>query len=163
MKAIRTVCVISIFFMCATLAAAQDSKISDVQDKSTKASVYIYQALAAHARRSSSPIYADGKQLADLESGRYFIVILDPGRHTFRSKDKKQAAVTLDLKKGEAYYLRLEPQATSRDGKQRFTAVAKEKGALEIRQMTPVKSGDIKDRSIVVTDYNVIESKPNAN
>lgn len=114
------------------------------------ATVYIYK--APHARtlwRAAFPVYADEKQIATLDGGRYFIARFPPGVHTFRSKNKKQGGVEIELKAGEVYYLRMETDEGVSVGKARITTVPKEQGGYDIKQMRPIKDKDIKDRGIV--------------
>lgn len=165
MKIIRITFAVLIFCLCAVSAMAQEGRLNETHDAMTKASVFIYSVAPSGTKQNATyPIYADEKHLANLDSGRYLIAMLDPGRHTFRSKDQKPGVVGLELKAGEVYYLRIEPEGVGRAGKSRLAFMPKDKGALEVRQLSPIKADGIKDRSLVVTDYNATDlPKPNAN
>lgn len=120
--------------------------------------VYIYK--APHARtlwRAAFPVYADEKQIATLDGGRYFVARFPPGLHTFRSKNKKQGGVEIELKAGEVYYLRMETEEGVSVGKARITLVQKEQGGYDVKQMKPIKDKDIKDRTVV--DVAVTEDR----
>src|SRR5436190_23197711 len=82
-----------------------------IQTKSTdnKVTVYVYK--TPHQRtlgRVAPPVFCDEQLLAKLDGGRYFIVKLEPGTHTFRSKNRKDGGVEIELKLGKEYYLRIE-------------------------------------------------------
>jgi hypothetical protein len=75
--------------------------------------VYIYQTPHARMMKRAAPeVYCDGKLLAELDGGRYFVVSLPPGEYSFHSKNKKNGGVLLNAKAGETYYLRVEMEHT---------------------------------------------------
>ncbi len=139
--------------LCSASIRAQDSQLSETQDKYTKANVYVYRAPLARTekQRASFPVYANDTLLATLDAGRYVHARLDPGTYNFGTKNSKQRSAGFEVKSGETYYLRIEYYIKS-DREARVTLMPKEKGAIEVRQMTPIASGDIKDRSLVVDE-----------
>jgi hypothetical protein len=52
-------------------------------------------------------IYCDERDVARVQNGRSVVLALTPGKHTFRSNDS-QSQINVDLKAGEAYYIRLD-------------------------------------------------------
>ena len=118
------------------------------QGEEAKASVYIYRYKQFVGAALEPSIYCDETQLARMDNGRYFVVKLDPGKHTFRSNDK-QSGVELDLKAGEEYYLRVEIATGFWKGRGRLVLTQKEQGAYELKKLKPLDAGKVVDRSKV--------------
>ena len=148
--------ILSVVFVCLCSASifAQDSQLSETQDKYTKANVYVYRAPQARTQkqRASFPVYANDTLLATLDAGRYVHAKLDPGTYNFGAKNSKQRSAGFEVKSGETYYLRVEYDNQKSGREARVTLMPKEKGAIEVRQMSPIATGDIKDRSLVVDE-----------
>jgi hypothetical protein len=51
--------------------------------------------------------YCDGQELARVDNDRHFKVVIDHGKHSFRSSDK-QSGIEKELRAGEEYYIRIE-------------------------------------------------------
>ncbi len=139
---------------CSASISAQDSQLSETQDKYTKADVYVYRAPQPRASKPGgpSPLYANETLLATLDSGKYVHVRLDPGFYNFGTKGRKGERAGIELKRGETYYLRIELDGQAGDRDPRVTTIPKDKGAIEVRQMSPITGGDIKNRALVVDD-----------
>ncbi len=122
-----------------------------------KAVVYIYQTPHARMMKRAAPeVYCDGKLTAEIDGGRYFALALEPGTHSFHSKNKKNGGVELELKGGETYYLRVEMEHTGYFLKfSGISSAPKEQGAFTVKQMRPINERYIKDRSLV--DMSVTE------
>lgn len=124
---------------------------------SEKATVYIY--ANQHARmmkRAAAPVLIDDREVAVLDGSRFFVVHLEPGMHTFRSKNKRNGGAEIDVKANETYYLRLEWEHTGYFLKfSGLRLMPKENGAYDVKQAKPINRKDIKDTSIV--DMNFIE------
>lgn len=114
---------------------------------SEKAKIYIFQ--TPHARmlkRAAPPVFCDGKLLAELDGGRYFVLNLDGGHYGFHSKNKTNGGVELEVKPGETYYLRVEMEHTGYFLK--FSGISltpPEQGAFTVRQLRPISSKYVKD------------------
>ncbi|MBQ3059576.1 MAG: DUF2846 domain-containing protein [Desulfovibrio sp.] len=50
-------------------------------------------------------IFEDTQKIGLLKSGTYFMHRATPGKHTYLAKTESRAAVTLDVKAGETYYI----------------------------------------------------------
>lgn len=136
-----------------TTASYQSSgrQTTEQDTDSNKVSVYVYK--TPHQRtlgRVAPPVYCDEKLLAKLDGGRYFIVKLEPGTHAFRSKNKKDGGVEIELKLGQEYYLRMETRTGVQVNAPRISVVPNEEGRYDVKQMKYVNDDDIKDRSKVV-------------
>jgi hypothetical protein len=124
-----------------------------------QATVYIY--ANAHARmmkRAAAPVFLDDHEVALLDGSRFFVLHLDPGTYTFRSKDKKKGGAELEAKAGETYYLRLEWEQSGYF--LRYSGIRlmpPENGKFEVKQAKPINRKDVKDSSIV--DLSYVEGK----
>lgn len=122
------------------------------QANDDKVTVYVYK--TPHQRtlgRVAPPVYCDEQLLAKLDGGRYFIVKLEPGTHSFRSKNKKDGGVEIGLKLGQEYFLRMETRTGVQVNAPRISVVPNEEGRYDVKQMKYINDGDIKDRSKVIT------------
>lgn len=135
---------IAVFILCLAYS------VSGFTQEIDKGTVYIYK--TPHGRtlwRATFPVYVDEVLAAKLDGGRYFTTKLSPGKHTFRSKDKRQGGVEVEIKAGETYYLRLETEEGATVGKPRILYVPAEEGSYDIKQMKLIKAGDVKNKAIV--------------
>lgn len=118
------------------------------------ATVYVYQ--LHHVRtlgRVAPPVFIDEREVAKLDGQRYFVAHLPAGTHSFRSKDKNKGGVEFELKAGGVYYVRMDMQEGSTVHGAHMVHVPDESGTYEIKEMRPIARGDIKDASIVETEY----------
>ena len=88
-------------------------------------------------------IYLDGREFARMQGDRYFNIIVDPGRHIFRTNESE---ISIECKAGEEYYLRVERQG-SFVPKAYLFLVAASSGEDEIYPLEPSDPNDIVDRS----------------
>jgi hypothetical protein len=116
-----------------------------------KATLYVYR----HRRYAGSAlkptVYADDRELARMENGRFFVVKLDPGMHSIRSNDKA-SGTEVDMKPGQEYYVRIDIEAGAWKGHGRITLVLPEQGRYEVKETKPLDANDIKNRELVVAD-----------
>src|SRR5215467_5194142 len=80
---------------------------SAAEAKASKATIYVYRYKQFVGSALEPSVYCDEVQLARMTNGRYFMVKVDPGKHTFHSNDK-QSGIELDAKAGQEYFIRLE-------------------------------------------------------
>lgn len=132
-----------------TFCAAQtpetttDKTDSHADKTSTMATVYLYRFITKQQpSKNKIAIYSDGEQLGQITSGRFVMTLLDPGTHFFNTQTGRENALQLDLKRGEKYYLRLGETSGPR-----LAVVTTDKGAAEVRQLTPVESSDLKTKT----------------
>lgn len=78
-------------------------------------------------------IYIDGKQIARMDNGRYFIVDLPPGPHGIGSDDKS-SAINLNAKVGTVYYIRTDIETGFWKGHGRLTMMMPEQGSAEYKK-----------------------------
>ena len=110
--------------------------------------VYRYKQYAGSALEPS--IYCDEVQLARMDNGRYFVVELPAGKHAFRANDK-QSVIELDLKAGQASYIRMELAMGFWKGSGRLMLMMPEQGAAEIKKLEYLGGDKIKDTKVLKT------------
>ena len=118
--------------------------------QSEKAKVYFYRYKQYAGSALAPSVYCDEAELARMQNGRYFVVKLEPGKHTFRSNDK-QSGVEVDLKSGQEYFLRVELVAGFMKGHGRVVAVAPEQARFELKakNLKPLDADKVSDRQRV--------------
>ena len=117
-----------------------------------KARVYVYRYKQYAGKALRPSIYVEDRDVARIQNGRYVILSLPTGKHSFRSNDK-QSEIDLDLKGGQDYYIRIDIAMGLWKGHGRLTLVQPEQGAGEMKQMKPADSGMINDREYLVEDF----------
>lgn len=116
-----------------------------------KAVVYVYTYSATTTiGQVRKPVFLDGKEIADIRPEKYFIALIEPGRHVFHLKNKKLGGIEKEFEAGQTYYLRLDWRSGSKLSPQGFVSVGAENGAYDVKQLKPVDKKNIKDASIVV-------------
>jgi Protein of unknown function (DUF2846) len=128
----------------------QEQKAGDPSAAGAKATLYVYW-LHAGRNLNKPSVYIDEKELARMRSGHFLGVNLDPGQHVVRSTEKA-AAVTLDAKPGETYYIRLSFAETQFKVKVETTLVPAEQGWSELAKTKPSEPGDIYNHDLAIVD-----------
>lgn len=127
--------------------------VSDAKPK-----IYFYRIKQFTGSALEPTVYCDEKELARMDNGRYFVVTLDPGKHTCRMGDK-QTGFEVDMKPGEEYYAKVSIEMGVFKGRGRLTLLAKEQGAFELKKVKPLGADKVKDKTLV-TGYEGTEKKP---
>ena len=97
------------------------------------------------------PIFLDDTEIADIRPEHYFIVLAEPGKHTFHLKNKKFGGIERDFEASKTYYMRIDWRNNGLAVvPQGFAIVADENGAYDVKQLKPVDEGNIKDKTRVV-------------
>lgn len=148
----RITLAIFIFFIFSVSAAGQEAAPSVTPDGKATVYVYTYKHIKT-LTRVDPPVYLNGKVIAKLDGARYFIAKLSPGVHTFHLKDKKRGGIEMDFKADETYYLRMVKSEGTIVHAAGLVLVPKENANFDLKQMRPINLNDIKDRSIVITEY----------
>lgn len=118
------------------------------KDHAEKAVVYVYSYAAGI---TLGRVNVGEMELADIRPAKFFIVLLDPGKHAFHLRNKKFGGIESEFKAGETYYVRV---VWSMDGALKpggFVLMTRENGEYDIKQLKPVDNGNIRDKSRVVT------------
>lgn len=120
-------------------------------EDASKATIYFYRYKQFIGYRAKPSVYCDETQLAKIQNGRFFVVKLDPGKHTFRANDK-QSGVELDVKAGQVYYIRVEIVESFLKQYGRLVLMAPEQGAYEVKKLKPLGAENVRDRLRVVVE-----------
>jgi len=139
-------------FSVAQSAAAPQSPAPN----QNKALVYVYRYKQFVGSGLSPSVFCDEAQLARMENGRYFLVRVEPGNHSFRSNDA-QSGVALDLKAGQEYFIRVDIATGMLKGHGRLSLTAPEQGRYELTS-SKLKPLDI-DKVVDKTRVSVEEAK----
>lgn len=123
-----------------------------------KPKIYFYRIKQFTGSALEPSVFCDDKELARMDNGRYFVVTLEPGKHTCRMGDK-QTGFEIDMKPGEEYYAKVTIEMGFLKGRGRLTLLAKEQGAFELKKVQLLGADKVKDRSLV-TGYEGSEKKP---
>jgi hypothetical protein len=110
--------------------------------------VVVYRAKQFTARFASIPFYCDDRIAADLNNGRYFVLTLAPGIHTFRGADRG-VSVQIDLKAGQPYFIRAEQSVGTLKATQQIASVDASLAHSEMDKLKPVSSDKIWDKEHV--------------
>lgn len=116
------------------------------KDEKVRVYVYRYKQFVGSALEPS--VFADDTQLARMDNGRFFIVEVSPGAHTFRANDK-QSGIALDAKAGTTYYIRVEVVAGFMKGHGRLVLTQPEQGQFEIGKLEYLGKDKIKDSRVL--------------
>jgi hypothetical protein len=114
----------------------------------THALVYVYRKKNFGTRNMQPSVYADGAEVARMDDGRYFILKLDPGKHTIEV-NKGHSGAEIDMKAGRKYYFRVEMVPGFWKARGKIDYMQREQGELEIQKMKPLDAKWIKDKSKV--------------
>ena len=135
---------------------AAHAVVSDAKPK-----IYFYRIKQFTGSALEPTVYCDEKELARMDNGRYFVVTLEPGKHTCRMGDK-QTGFEVDMKPGEEYYAKISIEMGVFKGRGRLTLLAKEQGAFELKKVKPLGADKVKDKTLV-TGYEGTEKQAEVN
>ena len=113
-----------------------------------KPKIYFYRIKQFTGSALEPSVFCDEKELARMDNGRYFVVTLEPGKHTCRMGDK-QTGFEIDMKPGEEYYAKVTIEMGVFKGRGRLTLLAKEQGAFELKKVKPLGVDKVKDKTLV--------------
>lgn len=138
------------FLLCSGVAKAQMPQ--PVPDPDATAIVYFYSlATTVTLGQVKKPVFLDDKEIAFIRPERYFIVVLDAGKHNFRLKNKKFGGIEMNFEAGKTYYIRINWESEGTLRPSGISKIAEESGAFDIKQLRPVDEGNIKDKTQVFT------------
>ncbi|PJZ43712.1 DUF2846 domain-containing protein [Leptospira brenneri] len=101
---------------------------------SDKGLVYIYRPKLSTGKVISYIITTDGNNLIELSNGSYKPFFFNPGEVTFEAETMGTASITMDIKKGEVYFLKGNVVVGPLIGKPFLTLVPNEIGEKEISE-----------------------------
>jgi hypothetical protein len=122
--------------LVSTTAKASDANSTPVAANVGLLHVYRHRSVVGSALAPS--IFVDDKQVARVGNGRRFTAKLTPGIHGIRSDDKS-SAVSLDVKPGQDYYIRIDEETGMWKGHGKMTLLQPEQGKPEYSLAKPVE------------------------
>jgi len=132
---------------------AQEQKTGASAAAGAKGTLYVYWVRLGISGNKPS-VYIDEKEMLRMRSGHFLGVTLDPGPHVVRSTEKA-AAVTLDVKPGETYYIALGFADAGLKVRVETTLVDPERGWAELAKTKPSDAGDLYNH-----DFAIVDSMP---
>lgn len=113
-----------------------------------QAIVYFYSyATTTTLGRVKKPVFLDDAEIAQIRPERFFIALVEPGKHTFRLKNKKFGGIEMDFEAGKTYYIRINWESEGKLKPAGIVLMPPESGAYDIKQLRPVGRENIKDQS----------------
>lgn len=143
-------------------AGAESIKSNTADDSASKATIYFYRIKQFAGSALEPSVYVDDKEVARMDNGRFFGVMLEPGKHTFRMGDK-QTGFEIDMKSGQVYYARVSIEPGFWKGHGRLMLLQPEQGSFEIKKVKPLGVDKVKDRSLVTIYEGSDKGQDNSN
>lgn len=120
-----------------------------VTTPATHALVYVYRHKQFAGSGLEPSVYLDETQVARMDNGRYFVIKVQPGKHTVRSNDK-QSGVEMDLVAGKTYYIKVEIVAGFMKGHGRLLLMQPEQATYEVKKLEALGADKIVNKELVL-------------
>lgn len=136
-------------------AVAQEPKPATPLEKpiaespASHALVYVYRHKQFAGSGLEPSVYLDETQVARMDNGRYFVVKVQPGKHTIRSNDK-QSGIEADFAAGKSYYIKVEIVAGFMKGHGRLLLMQPEQATYEVKKLEPLGAEKIVNKELVI-------------
>ncbi len=152
--------IIMLFFLIlGSFATAVFAQNENKPETTGNAIVYFYSLAATTTLgRVKKPVFLDDMEIAEIRPERYFIVMVEPGKHTFRLKNKKFGGIEMEFEAGKTYYLRIGWSTGDVLKPTGLFKVEPESGGYDIKQLRPVDKGNIKNKEIVFRELPAIQT-----
>jgi hypothetical protein len=111
--------------------------------------IYVYRHKQFAGSGLEPSVYLDETQVARMDNGRFFVIKVQPGKHTIRSNDK-QSGVEMDLAAGKTYYIKVEIAAGFMKGHGRLLLMQPEQATYEVKKLQPLSPDKIVNKELVV-------------
>jgi hypothetical protein len=117
-----------------------------------KVHVNIYR-LRETIKTSRPSIFCDDTEVVRSQHGRFVVLALTPGKHTFRvnQRNDRYGQLMLDLKTGQEYYIRVDIENAVGAGS--LTLASPEQGVDELKELKPGDAHMIKDKNFLAADF----------
>jgi len=119
----------------------------------------VYRARRYAGSALAPSIYVDDKQVARVGSGRRVSIRLTPGPHSIRSDDKS-SNISLDIKPGQDYYVRVDEETGFWKGHGKLTLMMPEQGGPEYKLQKPIEDDRKIAREMIEEDTEPVGEKP---
>jgi len=113
-------------------------------NRRTTATVVIYRESNFYGSALRPTVVLNGNDLVNVGNGRVFVGAITPGHYVFEMDDKK-SGTEVDLKPGQAIYMKVELVPGFWKGGGRLLQVAPEQGAFESKRLDLIPPGEIEN------------------
>jgi len=116
-----------------------------------KAVVIIYRPGKMVGKALEPSVFCDGVEVARMDNGRYFVLLLEPGEHRIHmTQDNKR--VDLKLGAGEVAFVRIKIVMGMMKGRGEPSLADEEDAAKDLKKMEPLGADKYKDTKLAVAD-----------
>lgn len=116
-----------------------------------KAVVVVYRPGKFTGKALEPSVYCDGKEVARMDNGRYFVLLLEPGEHRIHmTQDNKR--VDLKLGAGEVAFVRIRIVMGMMKGRGEPSLSDEEDAAKDLKKMEPLGLDKFHDTALAVAD-----------
>lgn len=116
-----------------------------------KAVVFVYRPGKLVGKALEPSVFCDGVEVARMDNGRYFVLLLTPGEHRIHmSQDNKR--VDLKLGAGEAAFVRIKIAMGMMKGRGEPSLADEEDAAKDLKKSEPLGADKYKPNPLAVTD-----------
>lgn len=113
-------------------------------DRAHMATVVVYRPREMLGAALRPTIVLDGKDLLNIGNGKVFVAPIRPGHYTFEMDDKK-SGTQVNLKNGQAVYIKIEIVPGFWKGGGKLTQVAPEQGEYEAMRLDLIEAREIEN------------------
>lgn len=139
-------------------AASSAQKIAvPVSNTAEGARLYVYRQRRYEGSALAPSIYVDDRAIARVGNGRRVAIKLTAGQHSVRSDDKS-SAISLEVKPGQDYFVRVDEATGFWKGHGRLTLVLPEQGFAEYKLQKPIETDRKIDKEMI--DDEADDSSP---
>lgn len=116
-----------------------------------KAVVFVYRPGKLLGKALEPAVFCDGVELARMDNGRYFVVLLEPGEHRIHmTQDKKR--IDLRLAAGEVAFVRMKIEMGMMKGRGEIDRRNNGDAANDLKKLEPLGLDKFKDTKLTVAD-----------
>lgn len=116
-----------------------------------KAVVFVYRPGKMVGKALEPSVFCDGVEVARMDNGRYFVLLLDPGEHRIHmTQDNKR--VDLKLGAGEVAYVRIKIAMGMMKGRGEPALADEEDAFKDLKKSEPLGADKFKDTKLAVAD-----------
>ena len=116
-----------------------------------KAVVFVYRPGKLLGKALEPTIFCDGVELARMDNGRYFVVLLEPGEHRIHmTQDKKR--VDLRLNAGDVAFVRMKIEMGMMKGRGEIDRRNNGDAANDLKKLDPLGIEKFNDTTLTVAD-----------
>jgi hypothetical protein len=116
-----------------------------------KAVVIVYRPGKFVGKALEPSVYCDKTEVARMDNGRYFVLLLEPGEHRVHTTEEYKR-VDVKLGAGEVAFVRFRLESGMMKGRGNLYLADEQDAFKDLKKMKPLGTDKIKDTSLVVAD-----------